>query len=149
LNKVILIGRLTKDPELKFTPGNGTAVATFTLAVDRRFSKDSQKEADFIPVVVWGKQAESTANYMSKGKLMGVSGRIQIRSYDGKDGTRRYVTEVVAEEVQFLEWGNNGSRTAMPSFNEGNSEDFNRSTVFNEESYGADITPVDDGDIPF
>ncbi|EKX81434.1 single-stranded DNA-binding protein [Clostridium botulinum CFSAN001628] len=106
MNKVVLIGRLTKDPELKFTPGNGTAVATFTLAVDRRFSKDGQREADFIPIVVWGKQAESTANYMSKGKLMGVSGRIQTRSYEAKDGTRRYVTEVIAEEVKFLEWGN-------------------------------------------
>lgn len=104
MNKVVLIGRLTKDPELKFTPGNGTAVATFTLAVDRRFSKDGQREADFIPIVVWGKQAESTANYMSKGKLMGVSGRIQTRSYEAKDGTRRYVTEVIAEEVKFLEW---------------------------------------------
>ncbi len=101
MNKVVLIGRLTKDPELKFTPGNGTAVATFTLAVDRRFSKDGQREADFIPIVVWGKQAESTANYMSKGKLMGVSGRIQTRSYEAKDGTRRYVTEVIAEEVKF------------------------------------------------
>lgn len=106
MNKVVLIGRLTKDPELKFTPGNGTAVTTFTLAVDRRFSKDGQREADFIPIVVWGKQAESTANYMSKGKLMGVSGRIQTRSYEAKDGTRRYVTEVIAEEVKFLEWGN-------------------------------------------
>ncbi|MGE5627084.1 MAG: single-stranded DNA-binding protein [Solirubrobacterales bacterium] len=135
MNKVVLIGRLTKDPELKFTPGTGTAVATFTLAVDRRFSKDGQKEADFIPVVVWGKQAESTANYMNKGKMMGVSGRIQTRSYDAKDGSKRYVTEVIADEVQFLEWGN-GSRTDSRSHN---SED-----VF------PDITPIDeDGEIPF
>lgn len=105
MNKTILIGRLTKDPELKYTPGTGTAVTTFTLAVDRRFSKDGQKEADFISIVVWGKQAESTATYMNKGKMMGISGRIQTRSYDAKDGTKRYITEVVADEVQFLEFG--------------------------------------------
>jgi single-strand DNA-binding protein len=146
MNKVVLIGRLTKDPELRFTPGNGTAVASFTLAVDRRFKKEGQQEADFVPIVVWGKQAESTANYMSKGKLMGVSGRIQTRSYDAKDGTKRYVTEVVADEVQFLEWGNssnsNGANNLAPQFNEGNG---NSSAQFPDDN----ITPIDDGDIPF
>lgn len=107
MNKVVLIGRLTKDPELKFNPKNATPVTTMTLAVDRRTSKEGQKEADFIPVVVWGKQAESTANYMTKGKLIAVSGRIQTRSYEAKDGNKRHVTEVIAEEVQFLEWGEN------------------------------------------
>jgi len=148
LNKVVLIGRLTKDPELKFTPGTGTAVATFTVAVDRKFSKDGQKEADFIPIVVWGKQAESTANYTGKGKLIGISGRIQTRSYDAKDGTKRYVTEVVAEEVQFLEWGS-GNKAAGSSFNGNSSEEFGKTQGFNQETYGQDITPVDDGDIPF
>jgi single stranded DNA-binding protein (ssb) len=148
LNKVVLIGRLTKDPELKFTPGTGTAVATFTIAVDRRFSKDGQKEADFVPIVVWGKQAESTANYTGKGKLIGISGRIQTRSYDAKDGTKRYVTEVIAEEVQFLEWGN-GNKAAGSSFNDNMSGEFGRTQGFNQGSYGEDITPVDDGDIPF
>lgn len=127
MNKTVLIGRLTKDPELKFTPGKGMAVATFTIAVDRKFSKE--KEADFIPIVVWGKQAESTANYMSKGKLIGVSGRIQTRSYDAKDGTKRYVTEVVADEVQFLEWAKEGQAT-------------------NNNNYNQDITPVDE-ECPF
>lgn len=143
MNKVVLIGRLTKDPELKYTPGSGTAVTTITLAVDRRFSKDNQKEADFIPVVVWGKSAESTAQYMAKGRLMGVSGRIQTRSYEAKDGGRRYVTEVVAEEVQFLEWGNTNK-----SQDNGN----NSSSNDNSQGYGAsfdDMTPIDDGDIPF
>ncbi|PRR80336.1 Single-stranded DNA-binding protein ssb [Clostridium liquoris] len=144
MNKVVIIGRLTKDPELKFTPGAGTAVTTFTLAVDRRFSKDGTREADFIPVVVWGKQAESTANYMSKGKLIGVSGRIQTRNYEGKDGIRRYVTEVVADEVQFLEWGN---KQPGESQNEGFKS--NPSSGFDSGSYGDDITPVDDGEIPF
>lgn len=101
---------------MKYTPGDGKAVCTFTLAVDRRYQKDGQKEADFIPVVVWGKQAESTANYMSKGKLMGIAGRIQTRTYDAKDGSKRYVTEVVADEVQFLEWGDKGSSTPSADY---------------------------------
>ena len=104
MNKVTLIGRLTKDPELKFTPGTGTAVANFTIAVDRRLpNKDGQREADFIPIVVWGKPAENTANYMSKGKLIAINGRLQIRSYDAKDGTKRYVTEVVADDLIMLD----------------------------------------------
>lgn len=106
INKVVLIGRMTKDPELAFTPGAGTAVTKFTLAVNRRFKKDGQTEADFIPVVVWGKQAENTANYMTKGKQVAVSGRIETRSYEAKDGSgKRYVTEVVSDEVHFLEFG--------------------------------------------
>lgn len=145
MNKVVVIGRLTKDPELRFTPGNGTAVASFTLAVDRRFKKEGQQEADFIPVVVWGKQAESTANYMSKGKLMGVSGRIQTRSYDAKDGTKRYVTEVVAEEVQFLEWGNPNNSNASNSIGQFNGANGDSSAQFPDDN----ITPIDDGDIPF
>ena len=102
MNKVVLVGRLTKDPELKFAQGTGTAVATFTVAVNRRFKREGQPEADFIPVVVFGKPAEATANYMSKGKLLSVSGSIQTRNYEAKDGTRRYVTEVIADEVDFL-----------------------------------------------
>jgi single-strand DNA-binding protein len=150
MNKVVLIGRLTKDPELKFTPGNGTAVATLTLAVDRRMpNKNGQREADFISVTVWGKSAENTANYMSKGRLMGVSGRIQTRSYEAKDGTRRYVTEVVADEVQFLDKGNgnNGSNQNRPAASTGNS---NYSAMdFEGSIYEDEMTPVDDGDIPF
>lgn len=105
MNKVVLIGRLTRDPELKFTVNNGTAVVKITVAINRRYKKDGQPEADFIPVVVWGKQAENTANYMTKGKLVGIAGRIETRSYEAKDGTKRYITEVIAEEVSFLEWG--------------------------------------------
>ncbi|MHC6181527.1 single-stranded DNA-binding protein [Clostridium sp. JNZ X4-2] len=150
MNKVVLIGRLTKDPELRFTPGMGKAVTTFTIAVDRRFSKDGQREADFIPIVVWGKQAESTANYMSKGKLIGISGRIQTRSYEAKDGSRKYVTEVIAEEVQFLEWGEKTARNSHnENLNESSSAGSGKNKGFNEEIYGEDITPVDDGDIPF
>lgn len=147
MNKVVLVGRLTRDPELKFTPGTGTAVATCTLAIDRRFpNKNGQKEADFIPVVIWGKSAENTANYMNKGSLIGVSGRIQTRNYEAKDGTKRYVTEVVADEVQFLSRGN-GSSANKQGFSSNN--DQNSAGSFNQEAYGDDMTPVDDGDIPF
>ena len=151
MNKVTLIGRLTKDPELKFTPGQGTAVANFTIAVDRRVpNKDGQREADFISVVVWGKIAENTANYMSKGKLIAVSGRIQARSYDAKDGTKRYVTEVVADEVQFLDSKGSGANSGQYNGNnEESSFKTNDNTNNKSTDYGADMTPVDDGDIPF
>jgi len=102
LNRIVIIGRLTRDPELKQTP-NGIAVATFTLAVDRAFkNSDGEKEVDFISVVVWRAQAESCATYLSKGKLAAVDGRLQIRSYEAQDGTKRTVAEVVAENVKFL-----------------------------------------------
>ncbi|QNB45857.1 single-stranded DNA-binding protein [Thermanaerosceptrum fracticalcis] len=109
LNRVILIGRLTKDPELRYTP-SGTAVATFTLAVNRnRANQEGEREADFIPVVVWQKQAENCANYIGKGSLVAIDGRLQVRTYDGKDGQRRWVTEVVAENVRFLDKREKGS----------------------------------------
>ncbi len=107
LNKVVLIGRLTKDPELRYTT-SGIAVARFTLAVDRGFKgQDGQKQADFIPIIVWRGAAESCAKYLQKGRLVAVAGRIQTGSYD-KDGQRHYTTEVVADEVRFLEWGDKG-----------------------------------------
>lgn len=99
LNRVILIGRLTRDPELRYTP-NGTAVATFTLAVDRKFKRE---EADFIPIVVWTKLAEHCANYLGKGRLVAVEGRIQVRTYESQEGQKKWVTEVVAEDVRFLD----------------------------------------------
>lgn len=103
INRVVLVGRLTKDPELRYTP-NGVAVATFTLAVNRTFMNQSgEREADFINCVVWRKQAENMANYLRKGSLTGIEGRIQTRSYENQEGRRVYVTEVVADSVQFLE----------------------------------------------
>lgn len=105
MNKVILIGRLTADPELRYTP-NGAAVCSFRIAVDRPFNSQSgEREADFINIVVWNKAAENTAKYMSKGRQIAVDGRLQIRSYDGNDGQRRWVTEVVADRVEFLGGG--------------------------------------------
>ncbi|MBB6731729.1 single-stranded DNA-binding protein [Cohnella zeiphila] len=106
LNRVILIGRLTKDPELRYTPA-GVAVAQFTLAVDRPFSRDQggerEREADFIPIVTWRQLAETCANYLRKGRLAAVEGRIQVRNYENNEGRRVYVTEVIADNVRFLE----------------------------------------------
>ncbi|AGF56431.1 single-strand DNA-binding protein [Clostridium saccharoperbutylacetonicum] len=144
MNKVVLIGRLTKDPELRYTPGNGAAVTTITLAVDKYNTKTGQKEADFVPVVIWGKQAESTAQYMTKGSQMAISGRIQTRTYDANDGSKRYVTEVVATETQFLSKGNQSS-------NASNSNEYSMpaNDPFSGGNFEEDITPVDDGDMPF
>ncbi len=103
INRVVLVGRLTKDPDLRYTP-SGAAVARFTLAVNRTFSNaQGEREADFINCTVWRKQAENTANFLKKGSLAGVEGRIQTGSYEGQDGKRVYTTEVVADSVQFLE----------------------------------------------
>lgn len=104
LNRSILIGRLTKDPELRYTPA-GVAVTQFTLAVDRPFtnSESKEREADFINIVTWRQLAETCANYLRKGRLTAVEGRIQVRNYDNNEGKRVYVTEVVADNVRFLE----------------------------------------------
>ncbi|MGF2618412.1 single-stranded DNA-binding protein [Rossellomorea vietnamensis] len=103
MNRVILVGRLTKDPELKYTP-NGVPVATFTLAVNRTFTnQQGEREADFINCVVWRRPAENVANFLKKGSLAGVDGRVQTRNFEGQDGKRVFMTEVVAESVQFLE----------------------------------------------
>lgn len=119
LNRIVLIGRLTRDPELRFTP-NGHAVCSFTLAVDRPFTnQDGNREADFINIVVWNKQGENCAQYLAKGRLAAVDGRLQIRSYDGNDGQRRYVTEVIADNVRFLSSRNesgNGYETGSSSY---------------------------------
>lgn len=109
MNKVILIGRLARDPELKTTQ-SGKFVATFTLAVNRRFKQEGQPQADFFNIVAWGKQAETICNYLDKGKQMGLSGRLQSRSYDAQDGTKRYVTEVVLEEFDFIGSKNDGQQ---------------------------------------
>lgn len=108
MNHVTLIGRLTKDPEVRYTQ-SGTAVGTFTLAVDRRVQKDKPKEADFIPCVVWGKTAEIVGNWCKKGKQVGIEGRIQVRSYDAKDGSKRYVTEVIVSNLELLGKGDGAS----------------------------------------
>jgi single-strand DNA-binding protein len=115
LNKVVLIGRITKDIELRYTP-NGVATANFFLAVQRNYkNQNGEYEADFIPIVVWRKQAESCAKYLAKGRMVAVAGRIQTRSYE-QDGQRRYTWEVVADEVQFLDRGEKKEETNVPGF---------------------------------
>lgn len=104
MNKVILLGRLTKDPELRFTATNSTAFCNFTLAVNRKFAKQSdEQQADFIPVVAWGKTAEFCEKYFKKGQQVALTGRIQVRKWVDKEGGNRYSTEVVAEEVYFAD----------------------------------------------
>ncbi|KKE78303.1 single-stranded DNA-binding protein [Oceanobacillus caeni] len=113
LNRVVLVGRLTRDPDLRYTP-TGVAVANFTLAVNRPFTnQQGNREADFINCVAWRRQAENLANYMKKGSMVGVDGRVQTRSYEGQDGKTVYVTEVLAESIQFLE--SRGSATGGQS----------------------------------
>jgi len=104
LNRVVLVGRLTKDPEIRYTQSN-TPIASFTIAVNRQFSNSAtgERDTDFIPVVVWRKQAENVKNFVHKGSLVAVDGRIQTRNYDDQNGVRKYVTEVVADNVSFLE----------------------------------------------
>lgn len=104
MNKVILLGRLTRDPELRYTTVNNTAICTFTLAVNRRFAKaGEERQADFIPIVVWDKLAEFCGKYFLKGRQVAIVGRIQTRTWDDNEGKRHYVTEVVAEEAYFAD----------------------------------------------
>ena len=110
LNRALLVGRLTRDPELRRT-GSGKAVTSFNLAVERNFKSDDQ-EADFINCVCWGKIAENTERYCSKGSMVSVDGRIQTRNYDNSQGQKVYVTEVIADSVQFISTRNNNTATA-------------------------------------
>lgn len=113
MNKVFLIGNLTKNPELS-TTGNGISVCKFTLAISRRFSnRDGVKETDFLPIIVWREQADHCNKYLKKGSKAAVSGSIQTRSYDANDGSRRYITEIIADEVQFLTTKNESESPAL------------------------------------
>lgn len=120
INRVVLVGRLTKDPELRYTP-SGMAVTRFTVAVNRTFTnQQGEREADFINCVAWRKQAENLANFMKKGSLIGIDGRIQTGSYDGQDGKKVFYTEVVAESIQFLEPKNTSNSTQNQFSSQGN-----------------------------
>ncbi|MCD8198640.1 MAG: single-stranded DNA-binding protein [Phascolarctobacterium sp.] len=137
MNRVILLGRLTRDPEVRYTQ-TGKVVCQFTLAVDRQFSnQEGQREADFIPVVVWGKTAELCGNHLTKGQRALVEGRLQIRSYEAKDGTKRWVTEVIANNFEFVEPKGSGSGSQA-------SADGPKSEM---DSFGAQV-PFDE-EIPF
>src|SRR5690625_2207497 len=141
MNITVLVGRLTRDPELRYTQ-NGTAVANFNLAVDRPFSKE--KETDFINCVAWRKQAENLAQYMKKGSQIGISGRIQTRNYE-KDGQRVYVTEVVADNIQFLDSRNSSEKPN--SYQSSSPSQFNQ-TDFTKVESGLG-QQIDDSDLPF
>lgn len=154
INNVVLVGRLTKDPDLKYT-GNGTAVATFTLAVNRNFTNQSgEREADFISCVIWRKPAETLANYAKKGVLIGVTGRIQTRSYDNQQGQKVYVTEVIADNFQLLE-----SKKADSSQNTQGSGVSNSQTNYTRnqqntnsataDPFGNSSIDISDDDLPF
>ncbi|MCL4319497.1 MAG: single-stranded DNA-binding protein [Firmicutes bacterium] len=115
LNRIILIGRLTRDPELRYTP-QGVPVASFTLAVDRPFSnQQGQREADFVDCVAWRKLGETVGNHLAKGRLVALEGRLQIRSYEAQDGTKRRVAEVIADNVRFLDRPKDGQTTSASS----------------------------------
>lgn len=120
MNKVVLVGRLTKDPELRYTPGNNVATLSFTIAVNRNYKNaNGGYDADFIPVVVWRGLAEMLAKHLKKGARVAVSGRIQTRSYDANDGSKRYVTEVVADDATIIDWdgaaAQGGQRNSFPN----------------------------------
>lgn len=152
MNKVILIGRLTKDPELSYAAGSGVAVARFTLAVTRPFKRD---EADFINCVAFNKTAETIGQYLAKGRQIAVTGNIRTGSYDAKDGTKRYTTDVVVETFEFIGTNNSGmSGRENNSFDNGYGasnmdSDYSNSSNFGGINFDEDMTPVDDGDMPF
>lgn len=134
MNKVILMGRLTRDPEVRYTQ-TGKVVCQFTLAVDRfTTNAEGQKEADFVPIVVWGKVGELCGNSLAKGHRALVDGRLQIRSYEAKDGSgKRWVTEVIASTVQFIERKASGAGTHEQSAADGSMESFGSATTFDED----------------
>ena len=136
MNKLILIGNLTKDPELNFTAGSGIAVARFTVAVARM----KKGESDFPSCIAFGKTAETISQYFFKGSKIAIEGHIQTGSYDAKDGTKRYTTDVIVDRFEFVESSKNNNQS-------GASNNFNQDSNFG--SFEADITPVDDVDMPF
>ena len=137
MNKVVLIGNLAKDPELT-TTNNGVSLCKFTIAVPRRFTgADGEREADFLPIIVWRGQADNCYKYLKKGSKAAITGSVQTRSYEGTDGTRRYITEIVADEVEFL-----GSR------NGGDDDEMVKPTEEKKEVVSK-FEPIDDDNLPF
>jgi single-strand DNA-binding protein len=116
MNKVNLVGRLTKEVELRYTPNNNKAVAKFTIAVNRMFKQEGQPDADFLNVVVWGKPAENCGKYIGKGRLVAVSGRIETRSWNDQEGKKHFATDIVADEVHFLDKAKEGQAQEKQDF---------------------------------
>lgn len=153
INNVTLVGRLTKDPDLRYT-SNGTGVASFTLAVNRNFTNQAgEREADFINCVIWRKPAETLANYARKGTLLGLTGRIQTRSYDNQQGQRVYVTEVVADNFQLLESKATSEQRRQNESQESNRNTYNQLIPDNFPSEtdmpGSSSIDISDDDLPF
>ena len=143
MNKVILVGNLTRDPEL-ITTNNGISLYRFTLAVQRRFaSNEGEREADFINIVVWRAAADNCYKYLKKGSKAGVVGSMQTRSYDAQDGTKRYTTDVVAEEVEFLSTKNSGADEYQSEVETAGSKSTGKSDIVNK------FEPIDDDNLPF
>lgn len=138
MNKVVLIGRLTKNPELRYAPGSGTAVCRFSLAVDR-MKKD--QGADFINCVSFGKTAETITQYLTKGKKLALEGHIQTGSYDNKEGKKVYTFDVAVDRFEFVDSAKGGQAN--------NQDYFNQQGNFSQEEYTDGMAPVDDGDLPF
>lgn len=146
MNKVFLIGRLTRDPELRYTSSQ-VACTTFSIAVNRTYAnQNGEREADFINVVVWKKQAETAKQYLTKGSQVAIDGRIQTRNYDAQDGTKRYVTEVVAENVQFLNGGQQGGQEVTQNNGQQN---VSQSNPYEEMSKQVSMDEYDTSELPF
>lgn len=146
LNRVILIGRLTKDPELRYTPAS-VAVAQFTLAVDRPVKGEGQ-DADFIPVVTWRQLAETCANYLRKGRLVAVEGRMQVRNYENNEGKRVYVTEVIADNVRFLEGNKASESQGDTNTSSSNSNAYKGNPTPSDRTYAPNVDPFKDAGRP-
>lgn len=141
INNVVLVGRLVRDPELRYTPSN-QAVATFSFAVNRNFkSQNGEREADFINCVIWRQQAENLANWAKKGALIGITGRIQTRNYENQQGQRVYVTEVVADNFQLLEFNKQN--------NQGQSQGNSKQDLSGQATANTSPIDISDDDLPF
>ena len=154
MNKAFLIGRLTKDPELKYSSSN-SAIVNFTIAIDRQYTNNQgERDTDFIPIVVFNKQAENVKKYVTKGSLVAVDGRIQTRNYEDKDGKRVYVTEIVADRVQFLD--TKGSQNRITKDDDVSPADFQNEDIKEETNVSDDVfadfgnnIEISDDDIAF
>ena len=141
MNQVVLIGRLTRNPELKYIPSSGTAVTRFSMAVNREFKSEGQPDADFFNIVAWGKSAENCANYLVKGRLVAVNGSMRNNNYEDKNGVKHYNIEINANRVEFLEWGDKVQADTKPS---------SESQQTNTEDSFVGFQAIDgDDDIPF
>lgn len=142
MNNVTLIGRLTRDPEVRYTSGSQMAVARFSIAIDRPVRNGGEKQTDFPSIVVFGKQAENCERFLAKGRMVGIEGRIQTGSYTNKDGNKVYTTDVVANRVEFLDWGDRSERSGGSSMGQ-------QAAPKEDMGIPEGFSAIDDEDIPF